>query len=90
MEDKSGRRISPGIINMVFQSIRPMAVLAARLHGTQDIVCTGSVTQVRQGSVVLQGMSELYGVRFHIPDGAEYATALGAALHPADRTPADT
>ncbi|MBP7401370.1 MAG: type II pantothenate kinase [Clostridia bacterium] len=91
MEDKSEREdIALGIINMVFQSIGTMAVLAARLHGTQDIVCTGSVTQVRQGSVVLQGMSELYGVRFHIPDGAEYATALGAALHPADRTPADT
>ena len=81
MEDNSAREdIALGIINMVFQSIGTMAVLAARLYQTEDIVCTGSVTQVRQGHHVLKGMAELYHLRFHVPDGAEFATALGAAL----------
>ncbi len=90
MEDNSAREdIALGIINMVFQSIGTMSVLAARLHGVKDIVCTGSVTQVHQGNNVLRGMSDLYGVRFHIPEGAEYATALGAALLPAALLPTE-
>ena len=85
MEDNSAREdIALGIINMVFQSIGTMSVLAARLSQVEDIVCTGSLTQVHQGKKVLTGMSDLYGIRFHIPDGAEFATALGAALQPTD------
>ncbi len=82
MEDNSAREdIALGIINMVFQAIGTMSVLAARLHHVHDIVCTGSVTQVRQGHHVLRGMSDLYQIQFHVPEGAEFATALGAALH---------
>ncbi len=81
---KDGRQfrtedIALGIINMC-SSPSDHGVLAARLHRTDDIVCTGSVTQVRQGHHVLAGMAGLYHLRFHVPDGAEFATALGAAL----------
>ena len=85
MTDNAAREdIALGIINMVFQAIGTISVLSARLCDVGDIVCTGSLTQVHQGNNVLRSMSDLYGVRFHIPDGAEFATALGAALHPAE------
>jgi type II pantothenate kinase len=85
MADNAAREdLALGIINMVFQAIGTISVLSARLCGVEDIVCTGSLTQVHQGNNVLRGMSDLYGVRFHIPDGAEFATALGAALYPAE------
>ena len=84
LEDNATREdMALGLINMVFQSIGTMAVLSARLHGVRDIVCTGSMTQARQSREVFGEMASLYDMRFHVPDDAEFATAMGAALYTA-------
>lgn len=72
--------IALGIVNLVFQSVGTSAVLAARLCGVTQIVFTGNLTLVRQGKQVLQSFSDLYHVDVIVPDSAEYATAIGAAL----------
>lgn len=76
-EDKD---LALGVVNLVFQSVGTASVLSARLMGLTDVIVTGNLTQLSAGKKVLQGFSELYNVNFVVPELAEYATAVGAAL----------
>lgn len=72
--------IALGIINMVFQTIGMMAVFAARSVGASDIVLTGNLAAVPQAPELFSALQKLTGFRFTVPEHAEFATALGAAL----------
>jgi len=72
--------IALGIVNMVFQTIGMMAVFAARSVGASDIVLTGNLTAVPQAPELFAVLQRLTGLRFTLPEHAEFATALGAAL----------
>ncbi|NLE26090.1 MAG: type II pantothenate kinase [Clostridiaceae bacterium] len=74
--------VALGIINLVFQTIGMMAVFASRNEKVNDVILTGNLTNVPQAKTVFDGLTTLFGVKFHIPDHAEYATAAGAALVP--------
>ncbi len=81
MSDNASREdLAIGIFNLVFQSIGTMAVLAARNAGLKDVVFTGRMTHLRQCHQLLSAFSELYNVRFHVPEMSEFATAIGAAI----------
>ncbi len=69
-----------GIVNLVFQSVGTAAVLAARLSNTPQIVFTGNLTLVGAGKRVLDSFASLYDIKIIVPEGAEFATAIGAAL----------
>lgn len=70
-----------GIVNLVFQSVGTSAVLAARLEKVDKIVVTGNLMRLARGRDVLQGFSQLYHIEILVPENAEYATAIGAALY---------
>lgn len=72
--------IALGIVNLVFQSVGTTAVLAARQSGIRTIIFTGNLTLISQGKRVLGAFSSLYNVDIIVPDSAEFATAIGAAL----------
>lgn len=69
-----------GIINLIFETIGVMAVLAARNEDVKDVVLTGNLTHVPQVHPIFERLSTLFGINFHIPTYAEYATAVGAVL----------
>lgn len=69
-----------GIINMVFESIGMLAVFAARSKNTLDVVLTGNLTRLPQASSIAEIFSTLFSLNFIIPENAEFATAIGAAL----------
>lgn len=73
--------IALGIVNLVFQSVGTAAVMAARMCGVRQIVFTGNLTLVSQGKRVLGAFSDLYNVDIIVPESAEFATAVGAALY---------
>lgn len=79
--------IALGIVNLVFQSVGTAAVLSAKLKNISQIVFTGNLTLVSQGKRVLGAFSSLYGVDIIVPDHAEFATAIGAALCDPDDLP---
>lgn len=76
-EDKD---LALGVVNMVFQSVGTASVLSARLMCLRDIVVTGNMTRMPAGRKVLQGFADLYKLNFIVPEKAEFATAVGAAL----------
>lgn len=72
--------VALGIINLVFQAIGRMAVFATRYNETKDVVLTGNLASVPQAAGIFTHLGQMFGVSFHIPNNAEYATAAGAAI----------
>jgi len=69
-----------GIINLVFQTIGMLSVFATRIDNIKDIVLTGNLVNVPQAKDIFDNLGNIFDVRFHIPEHAEYATAAGAAI----------
>ena len=69
-----------GLVNMIFESVGMMAVFATLQDNIDDVVLIGSLSTIDQVKDVLDNLSNMYPIRFHIPPDAIYATAVGAAL----------
>ncbi len=76
----SERDIAKGLIVMVLETIGSCAVLSQSAGGINDFVLIGNLTRLPECRMVFPMMEDLYGVRFHIPEHAEFCTAIGAAL----------
>lgn len=72
--------IAAGIINLVFQTVGLMGVFNSRIAGTNDVVVCGRLANSPYCSQILNQIRGLHGTNFIIPENAEFATALGAAL----------
>ena len=72
--------IALGIANMVAETIAMLAVFAARNFKVKTVVLTGNLTQLRSITRVFEGLEANFGVRFLIPEQAQFATVIGAAL----------
>jgi len=72
--------VAMGIINLVFQTIGMISVFATRIDHINDVVLTGNLTNVPYTKDIFNRLKILFGVNFHIPSYAEYATAVGAAI----------
>ena len=73
--------IALGLVNMIFESIGMMAVFATLNDSVKDIVLIGSLSVINQASAVFNTLAKLHPInRFHIPENAIFATAVGAAL----------
>lgn len=69
-----------GIINLVCQTVGMMAVFAARTSGDDTVVLTGYLSTMPQAKQLYDMIEQISGLRFIIPDRAEFATAIGAAI----------
>ena len=72
--------VARGLIHMVLQSIGQAAILSALNSSIRDFVLIGNLTQLPECRLVFETIGAMYGVRFLIPEYAEYRTAIGAAL----------
>ena len=72
--------IAIGIFYLVIQTIGSAAVLSSINSGIKDFVAIGNLSKIPQCREIFSMIESLYGVRFHIPDHAEFCTAIGAAL----------
>lgn len=73
--------IALGILCTVIQTIGSAAILAAKSLNIKDFVMIGNISVLPQCRTVFSMMERLYGVRFHIPQHSEFATAIGSALN---------
>ena len=76
----SDEDMAAGILHMVLLSIGQSAIFSAMNTPIKDFVMIGNLAKIPQMKSVIPVLQELYHVRFHIPQYAEYRTALGAAL----------
>ena len=74
--------IALAIINMVFETAAMLGIFAARSRGLGNIVLTGNLTTIPQAKEIFENLRSIFGFRFLIPQNAQFATAIGAALLP--------
>jgi len=72
--------IALGLFSMVYQSIGMLAVFAARGKGCSSIVFTGNLADTPLCKPALSFIELMFDLRVHIPERAQYVTAIGAAL----------
>ena len=72
--------IALGIVYMVLQAIGSAAILSALNSGIKDFVLIGNLTLWPQCKEIYPMLEKFYKVHFHIPEYAEFCTAIGAAL----------
>ena len=69
-----------GLLNLVVQNVALMAAFVARNARLGDVVLTGKLALLPQAEGIAGRVAKLTGIRFLIPGGADYATAVGAGL----------
>jgi len=72
--------IALGIANMVAETVAMLSVFAARSYGVGQVVLTGNLTTLPMIAKVFDGLEANFGVRFIVPENAQFATVIGAAL----------
>ncbi len=72
--------IALGISNMVAETIAMLSVFAARSFGVGTVVLTGNLTTLPSIARVFEGLEKNFGIKFLIPENAQFATVIGAAL----------
>lgn len=72
--------IALAIINMVFETAGMLGIFSARSKNLGDIVLTGNLTSIPQAEEIFKELTQIFGIRFVIPENAQFATAIGAAL----------
>jgi type II pantothenate kinase len=76
--------VALGIVNMVYETIGMVSIFGARSVGVSDIVLTGNLTRLaycKKKADFFNSMKATYGVNFIMPERAQFATVIGAALH---------
>lgn len=82
----TGSDIALGILNMVYESIGMLSIFASRHKNVDDIVLTGNLSVLPQAPEIFDSLNSMFGVKFTIPESANFATAIGAALLGAARS----
>lgn len=72
--------IALGIANMVAETIAMLSVFAARSFNVKNVVLTGNLTSLRAITHVFENLEANFGIKFIIPELAQFATVIGAAL----------
>ncbi len=72
--------IAMAIINLVGQTIAILGISTAKAEQVSDIVLTGKLSILPLIRKVVDGVGNLYQLRIHVPNYAEFATAIGAAI----------
>jgi len=72
--------VALGIANMIAETIAMLAVFAARSFNVKTVVLTGNLTTLKPIATVFEGLEENFGIKFIIPENAQFATVIGAAL----------
>lgn len=70
-----------GIANLVAETVAMLSVFAARAHQLTDIVLIGNLTTIAPVRHVFENLGDSFGVRFIIPENAQFGTVIGAALN---------
>jgi len=77
--------IAAGLLNMIYETVGVVAILAAKQKGVRNIVLTGRLSALSSAKQAFKALGDTFGVNFVVPNNSEYATVIGAALTYCDR-----
>ena len=77
----SNSDIALGILNMVYETAAMLALFAARHKECKNIIITGHLAEAPQAASTFSNLSKIFENDFIIPEHAQYAPSIGAALY---------
>ena len=77
----TGGDVALGITNIVAETIAMLSIFAARAYSIREIVLIGNLTTIAPIRRVFETLGDNFGVRFIIPENAQFGTVIGAALN---------
>lgn len=82
VSDLAGKEdVARGILNLVFETVGMISIFAAKQNSVKNVVLTGNLTRLAYSREKFDEFNRLgYDVSFIIPEHAEFATVIGAAL----------
>jgi len=72
--------IALGIFNLVYQTVGMLAVFASRSEKVSDVVLTGNLSSPDFAVNIFSAFDSLFGIKMLIPEKADFATSIGAAI----------
>ena len=79
-DEATNSDIALAIFNLVSQTVALMGISAARAEQLDNIIFTGKLTILEPIKKILDSVARLYRMNIKIPEHAEFATAIGAAI----------
>ena len=79
-DDATEAGLAIAIFNLVYQTIAVTSNGAAKATRNDTVILTGRLATLPHAKNIFNNLSDLFGITFHIPELAQYATAVGASL----------
>lgn len=79
-DDATEPDLALAIFNLVYQTIAVTANGAAKATLNDTVILTGRLATLPHAKNIFDDLQDLFGITFHIPGLAQYATAVGASL----------
>ena len=79
-DEATDKDIALAILNLVGQTIGILGIAAAHANSLETIILTGKLASIKPLKVILKGVADLHKTKFFIPENADFATVIGAAI----------
>lgn len=79
-DEATNKDIALAILNLVGQTIGILGIAAAHANNLKTIILTGRLAGIKPLKDILNGVADLHKTKFIIPENADFATVIGAAI----------
>jgi len=79
--------IAAGLLNMIYETVGVVAILAAKQKGVRNIVLTGRLSALSSAKQAFKALGDTFGVNFVVPNNSEYATVIRSPSPRRSRSP---
>ncbi|MBA7566011.1 Type II pantothenate kinase [subsurface metagenome] len=79
-DEATDKDVALAILNLVGQTIGVLSIAAAHANNLETIILTGKLTSIKPLKGILNRVADLHKTKFIIPENADFATVIGAAI----------
>jgi len=79
-DEATDKDIALAILNLVGQTIGILGIAAAHANNLETIILTGKLASIKPLKGILNRVADLHKTKFIIPENADFATVIGAAI----------
>jgi type II pantothenate kinase len=79
-DEATDKDVALAILNLVGQTIGILGIAAAHANNLETIILTGKLASIKPLKGILNRVADLHKSKFIIPENADFATVIGAAI----------
>ena len=79
-DEATDKDVALAILNLVGQTIGILGIAAAHANNLETIILTGKLASIKPLKEIFNRVADLHKTKFIIPENADFATVIGAAI----------